>query len=517
MIATAGLLVVALLLQVPRPDAAVKESDAIRRQERAVLDREAARLRSLADGLASRGEKAGAVEVRCDLPLPTPADGASRFVPRAEVVPARVKGLANVPAGGHAPSPWRTERETIRSETAAELFQLANRASTTSPRHYALADACLRAVIARQPDHPEARRLLGFVPYEGGWATPFAAGQLRDGMALHPTYGWVKSSWVAHLEQGELPTRAGLVRGREVWVAADQADAERGNWDSAWEIDTEHFHIKTNVPLAEAIVFGRHLETFHQLFQSFFADVIGERLPMAQRYKTRSMVGERRDLPHSVSYFATKAQFADFLRPQNPEIDESLGLYLPPKKGRRGHAYFFLDQGGQIAVTATLYHEVSHQLLFESGIAKADEYQQNAGNYWVFEGLGTYFETLTLEPDGSVLIGGRVGPRIEEARKTLVEKGLTIPLARFVRYDKDRFNDRNEIYLHYQQANALTTYLMQARDGEYREGFLDYVKSACQGRLKATTGRSLESRVGKPYAEIEAAYLAYLKGDGPGK
>ena len=43
------------------------------------------------------------------------------------------------------------------------------------PPRLALADACLRDVIARDPGHAEAHRLLGFVPHEGGWATPFAA------------------------------------------------------------------------------------------------------------------------------------------------------------------------------------------------------------------------------------------------------------------------------------------------------------------------------------------------------
>ena len=67
-------------------------------------------------------------------------------------------------------------------------------------------------------------------------------------------------------------------------------------------------------------------------------------------------------------------------------------------------------------MTATLYHEVSHQLLFESA-GRRTTIERNVGNYWVFEGLGTYFETLTAEPDGSLRIGGLVGPRIDEARR----------------------------------------------------------------------------------------------------
>ena len=56
-----------------------------------------------------------------------------------------------------------------------------------------------------------------------------------------------------------------------------------------------------------------------------------------------------------------------------------------------------------------------------------------------------------------------------------------VPLKAFVGYDENAFKG-GDVFLHYQQAIALTTFLMQARGGAYREGFLDYVKAACQGR-----------------------------------
>jgi hypothetical protein len=235
------------------------------------------------------------------------------------------------------------------------------------------------------------------------------------------------------------------------------------------------------------------------VFEALFADVIGEsHLPLAQRFKTKLLTGEKPTEPHKVSYYATREEYVGYLRPiQGAEIEKSLGLYLPPKKGpaRRGHAYFFRDQDGELAVSATLYHEVSHQLLFESGVANPSSYKNNYGNYWVFEGIGTYFETLTLNPDGTVRIGGRVGPRIEEARKNLVENGRMTPLSAFVKYDKSSF-------------------LMLAGEGAYRESFLDYVKDACQGKIKGLSGRSLEDRLETPYATLESELVAYLKGTG---
>lgn len=519
----AMLLAACLSTQVPPPDAASRLAESYRAERRAILDREAGRLEALADRLSAAGEQGAASEVRKHLPSPPEPSGAERIVPLPEVVAARSRtgGLANVPVGPKASSGWKAELDSARHESARSLFDLANRAAAAVPRHLALADACLRAVIARQPDHPEARRLLGYVAHEGGWATPYAAQQSRDGKVLHPVYGWVSAGWVPHLERGELPAR-GRPEGKEVWLPADQADSQRRDFRNAWTIRTEHFTIRTNVPLSEAIAFGRHLETLHEVFETLFADVLGENLPLAQRFKNRTAVGEKAREPHLVSYFAEKPEFVEHLRPvQGDTIEQSLGLYLParPGKGRRGHAYFFRDPGGQIRATATLSHEVSHQLLFESGIAGANDYTKNVGTYWVFEGLGTYFETLTIQPDGTVLIGGLVGPRNEEARRNLIQPGKFVPLAAFVRMDQPTFNgDRGgDIFLHYQEASALTSFLMHGRAGAYREGFLDYVRDACRGQVRRGGGRTLEDRLGKPYAAVESEFLASLKEAVPAK
>ena len=113
-------------------------------------------------------------------------------------------------------------------------------------------------------------------------------------------------------------------------------------------------------------------------------------------------------------------------RLSHPEIwaesTGSLGFYDPPKSARSGRApaYFYYYAKGQLPVEANLYHEVSHQLLFET--AGRNAYTSNFGNYWVFEGLGTYFETVEPQPDGSLEVGGLVGPRVEVAIQSLVDR-----------------------------------------------------------------------------------------------
>ncbi len=281
-----------------------------------------------------------------------------------------------------------------------------------------------------------------------------------------------------------------------------------------WRINTEHFQIQTNVTLAEAISFGRRLEAFHDVFMVLMADILGENIPLVRRFKNPSMNGEPGYKPHSVFYFGSKDEYADYLTPRHgSEIaHKSLGFYDPPKAGanKRLPAYFFRDPNGQLPMTATLYHEVSHQLLFET--AGSNAYTRNVGNYWVFEGLGTYFETFSPQPDGSIEVGGLVGRRMEEAIRLMADQGRAIPLADFVELDQGSFNSTDRIYAHYQQAMALAVFLMQWQQGTYRDAFLDYVRDAYRGRIRHGPGaRSLQERLGQSYTVVDSQLRAFLK------
>ena len=493
-----GLLTV--LNQVPAPDAGEEMGRELEKARQAILTREASELTKLADQLSARGEARHAAEVRERLPRSPLPNGPSRFVPLPDIVS---------PKAAIKLAPGMAQLDEILGRSASDFFQLAKQAAASDPPRYALANTCLRDVLSRQNDHPEARRLLGYVPYQQGWAKPYAIQQIKGGLIDHPTFGWVEADWRVHLDNGELPTPP--TRGKVRWLPAPEADQLRAGWDPPWKISTEHFEIQTNVPLAEAIGFGRRLESFHDLFISLMADILGDNIPLVRRFHDPTLVGEPNTKRHVIFYFASKQEFIAYLSPRfGVGFEKSLGFFAPPKSGRGGRtpAYFFRDPKGQLPVEANLYHEVSHQLLFET--AGRNAYTSNFGNYWVFEGLGTYFETVEPQPDGSLEVGGIVGRRIQEAIKSLILDEREIPLAQFILLDEGRFTRDDGIYLRYQQAQALTVFLMQWQHGVYREGFFDYIRDAYRGRIKRGSGRTLEDRLGQPYSTIEAQFLAFL-------
>ena len=502
----------AFLLQVPPPETGPPGPVELKATRREIEEREAKALESLADSLAGDGMAQARSEVRRLLPRTKPRDGASRVTPLPEVVAHPARGLASVGSGNGKPTgkdtgqAWLTEVQKIRFKTASELFDLAKRAAAARPPEYSHAAVYLREVLQRQPDHSEARRLLGYVPYESGWARPFAVRKLKEGNVNHPIFGWVPADWVQPLDRGELPTYA--ARGQKVrWLPAQEADRLRSNWKNPWQITTEHFDIQSDVPLGEAIEFARRLEAFYDVFFTLLADLVGENLPLARRFHSPSLTAETSYRPHQVFYFATKDEFVEHLRPSTgDDIDQSLGYYYPPRpgKGNREIAYFFRDVEGQIPVTATLYHEVSHQLLFET--AGPNAFTKNVGNYWVFEGLlGTYFETVTPQSDGSLEVGGLVGERLAAAQQSLAD-GRFLPLEQFLTLDQKAFNRADRIHANYQQAMALAVFLMQWNDGIYRDAFIDFVRDAYRGRIRRSTGRSLEDRLGEPLKVVEKQF-----------
>jgi hypothetical protein len=483
-------LVVLFVLAVPQAQGDLRaERDAIR-------DRETKDLDAIAAGL--KGDEADAVRALRE-PVPA-ADGSTGFLPLGEVVAAvQLKESDDV--------------RRARLDAAKAYFRLADKALKATPQHLALADECLRRVVVREPAHAEAHRLLGYVPHEGGWATPFAVKKLTNGDVLHPKYGWVEKDWVPHLDRGELPAPR-VARQPTRWLPAAEADALRRDFKRGWQIATEHFAILTNVTLAEAIDFGRHLEAFDELFTSRMADVIGPAdLPLAKLAKDPKLSPDKLPAkkPHRVNYYADKEEYVDVLSPmQGADIRNTLGIFLPAKelRAKEGISFFYRDPGGQLAETETLFHEVSHQLLFEMTPGK---YDPERPNFWVYEGLGTYFETVRPQQDGTLRVGGLVGKRIAVAQDRVIGRREFVPIGRMASYNKFLFNGGTggDIYLNYAEAMALTVFFMDA--GRYREDFLDYARDVYKGRIKPGAGKPLEVRLGIDDGTLGQEFLAFLK------
>ncbi len=109
----AGLLV---LVQVPPPFAGEEVSRELESARRAIIEKEAAALRGLADQLARDGDPEAVRAVRARLPRPSSPDGATRFVPLPDVAASRPAVKIGT-AGGRL--------DQILGRSADDLFDLA--------------------------------------------------------------------------------------------------------------------------------------------------------------------------------------------------------------------------------------------------------------------------------------------------------------------------------------------------------------------------------------------------------
>ena len=497
------LLAISHAAQIPPPAGAGDDpAAAIREQVDSAAHAESTSLESIASRLDKAGQGTEAKVIRGLIEAPV-ADGAIQFAPLGELVPARPAGPPKLPE----------EVASIRRKAAKMLLDFAKRAGGPEVRAYSLADQLLRSALARDPENLEVRRVLGFVPFEGGWARPEAVALKKRGLVLDPTFGWVEAAWVPHLAKGELPAPGS----RNRWLPAAEVDAQHDRWDDAWQLKTApHFEVRANVPLAEAVAFGRRLESLQELFTSLFADVIGpDRLPLAKRLANPAAKPEAPAKKHQVWYFARKQEYVDYLIPrQGPNVGESLGIYFPPRRAAQrnepARSYFYRNADARIDDVSTLAHEVSHQLLFElAGTARNED---NVGQYWVWEGLGTYFETLQIRPDGTIEVGGKVGPRFDDARDRCLAGAQFLPTAQLAAMGESAFNAEAVIHRNYSEAMAFAVFLMNGKSGAYRRDFLEYVEDCYRGRFKrGGPAPSLHKRLGGEPAALDAEFLAFLR------
>ncbi len=515
MVPIAWAISLSVVLQVPPPETGPALAVELKAARRAIEAREVKALEKLTASLSSDLAAQARSEVLRLLPRAMPRDGAIRVKPLPELVLPQGRGLASVSSGTGKPirkESGRTLLEEVQKiclKTASELYELATRAAAARPPEYAHAAACLREVLQHQPDHSERAGYWGLYHTRGAGPGRSLSASSKRATSIIPSSGGFRLIGSSTSTGASYPRTlsadrrfAGCRQRRPI------GSGQPGKIPGKSPRSTSRSRAMS--PSAKPSSSRRRLEAFYDVFFMLLADLVGDNLPLARRFRSPSLTGEMSYRPHQVFYFSTKDEYVRHLAPSTgDDIDQSLGYYNPPRpgKGNRAIAYFFRDVNGQLPVTATLYHEVSHQLLFET--AGPNAFTKNVGGYWVFEGLGTYFETVTPQPDGTLEVGGLVGERLAAAQQSLSE-GRFLPLEQFVMLDQNAFNRRDRVHANYQQAMALAVFLMQWSDGVYRDAFLDFVRDAYRGRIKRGTGRSLEDRLGVPLRVIDTQSRDFL-------
>ncbi len=393
----------------------------------------------------------------------------------------------------------RSQLHHIRSDYAKDLCTLSRRA--LNAEHVSLAFHLVREVAFHDPDHRLARQLLGYVRHNDDWVTPFEQSMLRRGFVWHDKFGWLPQKYVERYEQGQR-----FYRGR--WLTAAQEAAQRHDFNKAWEIESDHFLIKTNQSLERGVALSVALEHFHRFFRREFAAVFDSPEQMRQLFTARNAHGRGRAQRHKVHYYQSREEFEFRLREKQPGIEASNGLYLPADRT----AYFFYNPDNFESNLETLFHEVTHQLLSESQL-KLIEVGQHA-NFWLIEGIACYLESFEIDKDGTISVGDPRHVRLHWARERRLKENFYIPLSRFTRMGIAGFRPSigNELLLkRYSQATGLTHFFLHYEDGLYRDALIKHLSQiySPQARIRENP-QPLDELTGVSFAELDRQYLSYL-------
>lgn len=389
---------------------------------------------------------------------------------------------------------WVGRFASLRKTQAIALFELARRAADDGET--SLSMMWLTETIRENPEHAEARRILGYSKYKGRWLTAFDREQVAAGKVWHTKFGWIAQADATRYEAGE--RRLG-----SRWTSAEE-DAERhSSIERGWEVDTAHYRVTTNHSLSAGVELASKLERLHEVWRQAFAGFLIPAGQLRRAFDGDGDLAASRRTPLDVVYFRSRDEYNRALVRAQPRIEMTLGIYFDSRKT----AYFYAPDAEDVEgdYAGTLYHEATHQLFQETRRAA-----RNLGakhNFWVLEGIATYMESLAAH-EGCFTLGGLDAGRAPAARERLLVDGFYVPFEEIVALGKLDLQRDSRIRSIYSQAAGQTAFLMHAGEGRYRQALVDYLAAVYQGKASET---SLAQLAGRSYAQLDREYREYLQ------
>jgi len=382
---------------------------------------------------------------------------------------------------------WHRRYWLLRREQAKRYFQLARTAIHAGQP--SLAFDLVHAAVAEDPDYEPVRRLLGYQEFHGQWRTRWEIQKLRADNIWDERFGWIRKAELPRYEKGERP-----YRGR--WISAEEdarlhADIRRG-----WDVETEHYSIRTSHGIEAAVRLGRRLEDLYRVWRQIFVCYYATPQQVEAMFDRQA---PRMNLPRfKVVYFRDRAQYQRDLAGVLPGIENSEGVYLTNMR----RAYFF---GGDDADEETVLHEATHQLFYESRpVARA---AGESANCWVIEGIAVYMETLRREGDYYVL-GGFDRPRMKAARYRLFKSQFYVPFETLSRYGLGQLQADPNMPKLYSQIAGWTEFLVYYDQGRYRDALVDYLIGVYNGSQDPTL---LARLCRTSYDELDREYREFMQ------
>ncbi len=386
------------------------------------------------------------------------------------------------------------KKSSIAAKTAATAaFEKARTAVAAGEVSEALQRACL--AVALDPNHADARRLLGYQRVGDRWAGKYAQHMLGSGHVWSREHGWIKADHAAKYA-------AGLRPWGQKWITVAE-DAERhADIEHGWTVRTDHFQVITNVDRAAAANLAIRLESYYQLWRQLFGEFALTPAELQARLDGKETDGFLRR-PMKVVYHRNRQEYNDALIRRQPQIAMTNGIYFD----RERESHFFAGDDQDLGAIA---HEAVHQFFYESA-PKPTRHLTATANAWAVEGVACYFETLQEQPTeiGPAYTVGRPNAgRVQAARHRRIVDNFYVPLAELNALGILDLQQRPDIAPLYSQSAGLASFFIDGRDGEYRRPFRELLRLIYAGRDEAG---SLPELADQNAGELDREYQQFME------
>ncbi len=253
------------------------------------------------------------------------------------------------------------------------------------------------------------------------------------------------SEALGHRQRGE----GRVVQHNGTWLRWDDRVARSGDWNDAWELETSHYRLRTNLLLEDALDAAIDLERFYLFYYELFGSELGI------HHVTDKM---------EAHLHADPASF--------PAIGHGRRAYYDPAARR-----LVVDASGDI-VRPKMLHEATHQLLEVSGAHRRS--QQIPVPAWLSEGLAEYAALSAQGPPGRAWFraGSVASMHAYEHSRAAEPVGLT----RLLALGSGDFLSAKDAALYYAQSWTLVHLCMNDADDRYREAFFRYLLDVYAGK-----------------------------------
>jgi hypothetical protein len=265
--------------------------------------------------------------------------------------------------------------------------------------------------------------------------------------------------------------------------------------------------IRTNHSLERGVEIAGKLEDYFQFFIREFPGLFDNRGQMKQLLQIGGNARPRVDnSPLQVNYYAAREDYLEHLRDYGPVIAATNGIYLQNVKT----SFFYARDDKPEEAESTIYHEATHQILFESRPTQRDIAQSQ--HFWAVEGFACYMESYRNR-DGEISLGDPRFIRFDNARVRLILDRFYVKLEEYTSWGQQEFQSQPKEILGqiYSQASGLVHFFLHANDGRYRDDFVKFLARIYSSRRRDDRDvPTLDDLTDKKYSELDEEYIRYI-------